>query len=123
MASSPTRDEGRYTRRGDIFVSVTHRPKERSFDVVSFVAGYTFQSGSQVEVRIGNRTFTNLFTDRDKAWALNDAADRELVAAMRAGERMIVRGTSSRGTATKDTYSLRGFTAAHRAINAKCGRR
>ena len=30
-------------------------------------------------------------------------------------------GTSSRGTQTTDTYSLKGFTAAYKAINTACG--
>ena len=33
---------------------------------------------------------------------------------------MIVTGESSKGTATKDTYSLSGFSAAYKAISAKC---
>lgn len=63
---------------------------------------------------------TKWFVDNDKAWAVSEKTDKELVAAMKKGERMIVTGESSRGTATKDTYSLSGFTAAYRAISAKC---
>ena len=33
---------------------------------------------------------------------------------------MVVKGTSSRGTVTTDTYSLRGFTAAYDAISGAC---
>ena len=33
---------------------------------------------------------------------------------------MIVDGKSNRGTATKDTYSLKGFSSAYQAISAKC---
>ena len=33
---------------------------------------------------------------------------------------MIVRGISSRGTNTKDTYSLKGFSAAYKAIKKVC---
>ena len=39
---------------------------------------------------------------------------------MKRGEKMTVEGVSYRGTKTKDTYSLRGFTGAYRAISAKC---
>ena len=42
---------------------------------------------------------------------------------MKRGERMIVDGKSSRGTATKDTYSLKGFSSAYRAISAKCNKK
>lgn len=122
MASTPKKSEGKYTTRGDVFAVVTHRPGDKSFDVVNFVAGYTFQSGANVVVKIGKTTISSLFVDKDKAWAINEKTDKELVAAMRAGERMIVDGVSSRGTTTKDTYSLTGFNAAYKAISAKCKR-
>ena len=53
MASTPKKDEGKYTKRGDIYAVVTHRPAENSFDVVNFVAGYTFKNESKVVVKIG----------------------------------------------------------------------
>ncbi len=122
MASSPKKDEGKYSSRGDIYAVITHRPKEKSFDVVNFVAGYDFKPGEMVEVKIGNTTVNKLFTDKDKAWAVNDDVDKQLVGSMKKGERMIVHGVSSKGTKTKDTYSLRGFVAAYKAIGAKCSK-
>ena len=120
MASTPKKDEGKYTKRGDIYVVITHRPKDKSYNVVNFVAGYEYKSGSPVTVKIGSRAFNKMFTDGDKAWAIDSVADKELVEAMKKGDRMIVDGVSSKGTQTKDTYSLRGFSAAHKAISAKC---
>ena len=43
-----------------------------------------------------------------------------MVALMKSGDRMIVDGVSAKGTKTKDTYSLKGFTGAYKAISAKC---
>ena len=123
MASTPKKDEGKYTKRGDIYAVVTHRPAEKSFDVVNFVAGYTFKPDSTVVVKIGTKTYKKLFTSGDKAWAVSDRVDRELVDGMKRGERMIVNGTSARGTDTKDTYSLAGFSNAYKAISAKCGKK
>lgn len=123
MASTPKKDEGKYTKRGDIYVVVTHRPAEKSFDVVNFVAGYTFKSNADLVVKIGNQKFTRFFTDSDKAWTINDADDKALVKAMARGERMIVDGVSNRGTQTKDTYSLKGFSRAYKAISGKCGKK
>ncbi len=123
MASTPKKDEGSYTKRGDIYVIVTHRPKDKSFDVVNFVAGYTFKPNSKIVVKIGKESFDSFFTEDDKAWTINDASDKALVKAMFRGERMIVEGTSNRGTKTKDTYSLKGFARAYKAINAKCGKK
>lgn len=30
MASTPVKDEGKYTKRGDIYMVVTHRPQEKA---------------------------------------------------------------------------------------------
>lgn len=120
MASRPTDEEGDYARRGDVFVLVTHRPAEDSRDVVSFIAGYTYEEGSEVTVTIGGETF-RLFTEDDTAWARDEATDRQMVQAMRRGADMVVRGSSSRGTLTTDTYSLFGFTATYNEIAEACG--
>ena len=120
MASTPKKDEGKYTVRGDIYSMVTHRPKEGSFDVVSFIAGYNYKADSAITVRIGSAKFKDLFASLDKAWALDEDTDKALVRSMKRGYRMIVNGISSRGTKTKDTYSLKGFASAYKAINSKC---
>lgn len=121
MASAPTKDEGAYTKRGKIYARVTHRPSENTKDEVSFLAGYKFKDGSWVKVKIDKKKPISLFTHEDSAWAPDPATDRRLVRAMKAGHRMIVEGTSWKGTATKDTYSLSGFTRAYNAIAKACG--
>ena len=123
MASTPKKDEGKYSRRGDIYAVITHRPAEKSFDVVNFNAGYTYKPDSKVIVKIGAKTFDRLFTSADKAWSVSDSVDKEIVDAMKRGSRMVVHGTSSKGTNTKDTYSLSGFSSAYRAISNKCKRK
>jgi len=120
MASTPKKDEGKYKARGDIYAIITHRPADKSYDVVNFVAGYSYKSGSKVIVKIGTTTFNNLFTNGDSAWAPDNTTDKKLVNAMKRGEKMTVEGVSARGTKTKDTYSLAGFSNAYKAISTKC---
>lgn len=119
LYSAPNKSAGEYAKRGDTYVQVTHRTSDGTRDVVSITAGYTFRKGSEVVLTIDGRKFV-LFTHDDTAWAGDSAADAALVAAMRAGLSMVVQGVSSRGTATTDTYSLSGFTAAHSAIGRAC---
>lgn len=122
--SEPTAQEGDYTRRGEVIARITHRPGRApagSWDVFSMKAGYTYAADSRVTLEIDGETFT-LFANNDTAWSF-DQDDRRLVQAIRAGNRMVVRGQSSRGTDTVDTFSLRGSTAAVNAINEACGRR
>lgn len=119
MGSLPKKSEGKYKVRGEIHVLVSHRPAEKIFNEISFRAGYTYKEGSEVTVDIDDEAF-KLFTDEGHAWAYDAKADAALAKAMRAGKSMVVRGSSSRGTTTTDTYSLKGFTAAHNAINKAC---
>jgi invasion protein IalB len=119
MSSAPTKAEGNYTRRGDIFAMVTHRPARGTRNVVSIEAGYTYKEGSDVSVKIDDKGFS-LFTEEGNAWAREPETDSAMVTAMKAGLKMVVEGMSSRGTATKDTYSLKGFTAAYDAISKAC---
>ncbi len=120
IASQPTKDEGDYSKRGKIYAMVTHRPAEKVRDEVSLAAGYTFKAESSVQVTIDSTKF-QLFPHQDTAWAPDTAGDQKLVAAMKAGSTMVVQGTSTRGTATKDTYSLSGFTKAYTAAAKACG--
>ena len=117
--SEPVKDEGKYKKRGRIYSLVTHIPGEKVTNQVQFTAGYTFKKRSAVYVVIGKQKF-KLFTNVDTAWARDKKDDAALVRAMRSGARMIVTGTSSRGTKTKDTYSLSGISAAHKAIGKAC---
>src|SRR5690606_15245808 len=50
MASQPQKAEGNYSKRGEVFALITHRPQDNNFDVVSFVAGYTYKKNSDVTV-------------------------------------------------------------------------
>jgi len=120
MSSEPTKAHGDYTKRGDIFAIVTHRPAEKRIGEVSIIAGYSYKKDSAVEIAIGKQAF-ELFTQDDGAWALDTASDKKLIQAMKRGNRMVVKGTSSRGTDTTDTYSLIGFTKSYRAIGKACG--
>jgi invasion protein IalB len=119
MASSPKLAKGNYTRRGEIYAMVTHRPAENVRDEVSLAAGYDFPSGGQATVSISGQNFS-MITQGEHAWATDTTADKKMVDAMRAGSSMVVKGRSARGTDTTDTYSLNGFTAAYNAISAAC---
>lgn len=119
IVSSPQDSEPKNVRRGDIYAMVTHRPADKVVGEVSVVPGYPYKEGSEVGVAIGADKYA-LFTAGENAWTREVKDDKALVRAMIRGVTMIVRGTSSRGTLTIDTYSLRGFTAAHEAIGVAC---
>ncbi len=117
--AEPTRKEGNYTSRGDVYALVTHRPADARLNVFTIIVGYTYQAGSEATAEIGNEKFS-LFTQEGMAWAADDD-DVKIVDALKRGAGMVVRGVSSRGTETTDTYSLTGFTKAYNAIGQACG--
>jgi len=115
----PTKQHGKYKKRGAVYVQVSHRPRENVVNEVGFTAGYDYKKDSDAVVEIDGRKFT-MFTHKNGAWAADAKADKAMVQAMMKGRRMIIRGTSSLGTRTVDTYSLIGFTRAHQAIGKAC---
>lgn len=119
MASQPTAAKGNYTSRGEIFALVTHRPAEGTRNVFSYITGYDYKPGSDATVKIDGDSFL-LFTQDDTAWAPDAETDNKLTDYIRKGSNMVVTGTSSRGTLTTDTFSLRGSGAAYDAISREC---
>jgi hypothetical protein len=106
-------------RRGEILLFVTFRPGSGAAGEVSFTGGYPFAPGSTVDMQVGDRTF-QMVTDGEWAWPENASADSALVAALRAGSEAVLSARSARGTVTKDTFSLLGFTAAMEEAEARC---
>ena len=106
-------------RRGDILLFVTFRPGTGAAGEVSFSGGYPFAPGSAVGMAIGDATF-KLVSDGEWAWPANTADDAALLAAMKNGTTAVLSGRSGKGTQTRDTFSLRGFTAAMAEAEKRC---
>ncbi|MFT6024889.1 MAG: invasion protein IalB [Ascidiaceihabitans sp.] len=106
--------------RSQILLMVFYRPSEGAKGQVAFTGGYTFASGSTVNVNISGNEF-EMFTDGEWAWPASAADDSKMVTAMKRGASAIVTAVSGRGTKTKDTFSLLGFTAAVEDAEKRCG--
>ncbi|MGE4062385.1 MAG: invasion associated locus B family protein [Rhodospirillaceae bacterium] len=122
IAAKPDKSEGKYSSRDEVLMLVTHRPAEKAWDVISVVAGYQYKPDTDALLTIGAQKFDLFTTGADRAWARDSKTDRTIVQAMIKGNSAVVRGTSSRGTLTTDTFSLNGFTAAYKAISDTCKR-
>ncbi len=122
MAAQPTKSQGKYSRRDDVFLIVTHRPNDSTFNVVNVVAGYTYKTTSKPQLTIDKNKAIELKRHENTAWAKDAATDEQLVAEMKKGSNATLLGTSARGTKTTDTFSLKGFSKAYEAINKACGR-
>ncbi|NVJ69184.1 MAG: hypothetical protein HWE08_02445 [Alphaproteobacteria bacterium] len=106
--------------RGDIYMTVTHRPAFGVKDEVNVVVGYPIRQGSEARLSVDGKKHYQFFTEGSGAWAYDPKDDRSVVSAMKAGINLEVRATSQRGTNTRDTFSLRGFTAAYNAATRAC---
>lgn len=125
MTSTPENQEGNFKKRGNPYISVTHRPGKGSFNVFNVMAGYTYKEESEVKVFVVTdpkkkaKEFT-LFTHNGGAWTIDGKQDVELIQAMKSGVTLVIEGTSQKGTTSKDTYSLNGFSAALKEMNSVC---
>ncbi|SIS84685.1 hypothetical protein SAMN05421759_104265 [Roseivivax lentus] len=105
--------------RGEILLMVFFRPEASVSGQVAFTGGYPFADGSTVNVNISGTEF-ELFTEGEWAWPATPQDDARLVTAMKRGADAVVTARSSRGTQTKDTFSLLGFTAAVEDAERRC---
>ena len=111
VASQPKDIEPKNVNRGPIFFMVSTRPADNVRNEVSVLVGYPLKQDSKVSVDIDGKTFV-MFTKEDGAWVENVAEESVLVDALKAGAKMVVKGTSRRGTNTVDSYSLSGSSLA-----------
>ena len=106
--------------RGQTLLMVFYRPSAEAKGQVAFTGGYPFASGSTVTMSISGNTY-ELFTEGEWAWPATTADDAKIIAAMKRGADATLTARSSRGTQTKDTFSLLGFTAAVEDAAKRCG--
>ena len=106
-------------RRGDILLMTFFRPAANVKGQLAFTGGYPFAPGSTVNLRIDGSSF-ELFVEGEWAWAASAADDAKIVTALKRGSSAILTARSSRGTQTKDTFSLLGFTAAVEDAEKRC---
>ncbi len=110
-------------RRGEVRLFVTIRPDAGVNKEVSYTGGYPFRDGSVVDVAIGSDQHVMNVGSGDSgewAWPATPERDAALIAAMRRGTNAVVTAVSGRGTTTKDTFSLLGFTAALQEAERLC---
>ena len=80
--------------RGDVYITVTHRPSTETTNEVNVVIGYPFQENSRLSYTIDGHKHT-LFTMEDRAWAYDSKSDAAITKAMKQGKTLVVSGTST----------------------------
>jgi invasion protein IalB len=115
--SSTTTPAGR--KRDPAYVFISTRPSENVRNEISVVIGYSFRQTSDATAEVGTTKFA-MYTQNDGAWIKNVAEEARLIDAMRKGADLTIKGTSSRGTQSTDTYSLKGLTQAMDRVEQEC---
>lgn len=106
-------------RRGEILLMTFFRPEAGVNGQVAFTGGYPFADDSAVEVSVDGKAF-ELYTEKEWAWPASTDDDAKIIAAMKRGSDAVLTARSSRGTQTKDTFSLIGYTAAMEEAEKRC---
>ena len=120
VSSTPKSTEPKGVKRDPAFFLVTNMPgrKPPVKGEVSTIIGYPFKEGEPVKLTIDTQSY-EMFSKGDTAW-VDTGSDKKIVAAMKGGKTLKVKGTSWRGRTTEDTYSLQGISAALAAIDKAC---
>jgi hypothetical protein len=108
-SSSKTNPPGR--PRDPAYAFVSTRPAEHVKEEVSVAIGYTLKPGSEASIEASGATFA-MYTQGDGIWIKNAAEEPRLVDAMRKSSDVVVKGVSTKGTETSDTFSAKGLAQA-----------
>lgn len=107
--------------RDPAYAFVSTRPAEKVNNEVSVMIGYALKPGSESSVEVGGAAFA-MYTQGDGLWIKNAAEEERMVEAMRKSADLVVKGVSTKGTETTDTFSLKGLAQALDRISQDCRR-
>ena len=105
--------------RDAAYIFISSRPAEKVKDEVSIIFGYGLKPNADANIEISGASYA-MYTQADGAWVKNAAEETRLVDAMRKGQELTVKGTSAKGTASTDVYSLKGLPQALDKVAQEC---
>ena len=120
ISSQPRETAPEGVTRSPIHFLVIHRKGLGTKNEVQTLIGYPFNTtNANASATIDGKAYP-MVTEGEAAWLASAGDETGFVAGLKAGSRLVVRGTSQRGTETTDTYSLSGVTAAMGEIDKAC---
>jgi hypothetical protein len=103
--------------KANIFVST--RPSENVRNEIAINLGYATKENGAATADIDEKNF-ELVTMKESAWLKNPAQEKEFVESMKHGTKLVVKASSAKGTASTDTYSLKGLSDALARVQQEC---
>lgn len=113
--ASPLASNGEITNRGMAYVAVTNSPKEGIRGAISMVSGTEKTGEGDAQVDVDGERF-EVLPFKNAAFSASGRPEASLLTAMRKGSAMTIVWKTKDGQQVTDRYSLKGFTAAHNAI-------
>ncbi len=103
-----------------VYLFVSSRPTDKvKAEVSVLIVNYVFKPAADASATVGGASFA-LYTQNDGAWVKNAGDEPKLVDAMRKSADLVIKATSSRGTQTTDTFSLKGISQALDRVAQEC---
>ncbi len=106
-------------KRDPGYVFITQRPGEGVRNEVSVVMGFDVKPDSAPKAEIGSANYA-MIAKGGNLWLKNPAQEGDFVAALRKGQKLIVKADSLRGNTTTDTYALAGVGPALDRATKEC---
>ena len=101
------------------YIFITTRPAENIRNEIAINLGYATKDGSAAAAEIDGEAF-ELITKGQNAWVKEQPKEKEFVSALRSGGKLVIKASSAKGTATVDTYSLKGLSDALARVTQEC---
>ena len=118
--SSVDNPPNRRTAANPVYLFISARPAEKVSNELSvLITGYEFKPNSEASVAVGGGSFA-MYTQKDGAWVKNAAEEAKMLETMRKGTDVVIKATTSRGTQTTDTFSLKGLGQAVDRVAQEC---
>ena len=106
-------------KRDDSRLFVSFRPSENIKNEVSVTNGYEFKLKTPVAAKSGKKSY-DLFSKGRFAWVVDEKDEKKLISTMKKASRLMIIGSSEKGTQTTDHYSMMGFTKAYNTAKKSC---
>jgi hypothetical protein len=119
VVGAPDKSTPANVRRDPIHLFITHRPKDKVRNEISFQMGYPLKADAAASFEVAGGTYA-LAGYGEGAWLAEVVKQDLAVEALRKAKEISVKGTSARGTATNDHYALKGLAQALDRIDAEC---
>jgi Invasion associated locus B (IalB) protein len=119
ISSDPSTSLPDGAKRDPVHFLVINRKATGTKNEVQTLIGYPFKKDSKPTATIDSKSYA-MVVEGAAAWLASTGDEPGFVAALKSGTKLVVKGTSQRGTETTDTYVLSGVTAALAAADKAC---